>query len=58
MQCMAAEPDDMTITTLAAAQGIEPLATASDLADPDVWGSDKEVDMFNATVRFERDCGR
>jgi hypothetical protein len=58
MQCMAAEPDDVTITTLVAAQGIEPLATASDLADLDVWSSDEEVDLFNATVRSERDRDR
>jgi excisionase family DNA binding protein len=47
-----------TIATLAAAQGIAPLRSASELADPDVWSSDAEVDLFNATVRAERDRDR
>jgi excisionase family DNA binding protein len=55
-----AEPigPDATIATLAAEQGIEPLASASELADPDIWSSDEEVDLFNATVRSERDRDR
>jgi excisionase family DNA binding protein len=55
-----AEPTapDATITTLAAEQSIEPLASASELADPDIWSSDEEVDLFNATIRSERDRDR
>jgi excisionase family DNA binding protein len=55
-----AEPTapSVTIATLAAEQGIQPLETASELADPDVWPSDEEVDLFNATVRSERDRDR
>ncbi len=47
-----------TIATLAAEQGIKPLQSASKLADRDLWSSDEEVDLFNATIRFERDRDR
>jgi excisionase family DNA binding protein len=47
-----------TIATLAAEQGIRPLQSASELADPDLWSSDEEVDLFNATIRSERDRDR
>jgi excisionase family DNA binding protein len=47
-----------TIAALAAAQGVQPLQSASELADPDVWVSDEETDLFNATVRSERDRDR
>ncbi len=47
-----------SIATLAAEQGIGPLLSASELTDPDVWGSDEEVDAFNAMIRFERDRDR
>ncbi len=55
-----AEPSgpDVTIATLAAEQGIEPLQSSTALADPDIWPSDAEVDLFNATVRAERDRDR
>ncbi len=49
---------DATIATLAAAQGVRPLGGASELADPEVWSSDEEVDLFNAAVRTERDRDR
>lgn len=49
---------DVTIATLAAEQHIEPLGSASELADPDIWSSEEEVDLFNATVRSERDRDR
>jgi excisionase family DNA binding protein len=48
----------VTIATLAAAQGVRPLGSASELAAPAVWGSDEEVDLFNADVRSERDRDR
>ena len=48
----------MTIAKLAAAQGVQPLGSASELAEPDVWSSDEEVDLFNAAVRSERDRDR
>jgi excisionase family DNA binding protein len=56
----AAEPTAprVTIATLAAAQGVQPLQSASELAAPDVWASDEEVDLFNATFRSERDRDR
>jgi 3-hydroxybutyryl-CoA dehydrogenase len=48
----------VSIVSLAAAQGIGPLQNASELADPGIWTSDEEVDLFNAAVRFERDRDR
>jgi excisionase family DNA binding protein len=56
----AAEPtaSSVTIATLAAAQGVEPLKGVSELADPELWASDEEVDLFNATFRSERDRDR
>jgi excisionase family DNA binding protein len=48
----------VTIGALAVAQGIGPLEHASQLADPDVWTSDEEVDLFNAATRHERDRDR
>jgi|HubBroStandDraft_6_1064221.scaffolds.fasta_scaffold2242928_1 hypothetical protein len=56
----AAEPTaaGTTIAALAEAQGVQPLQSASELADPDVWVSDEEADLFNATVRSERDRDR
>jgi excisionase family DNA binding protein len=55
-----AEPVEpaVTIAALAAAQGVLPLGSASDLAEPDLWGSDEEVDLFNVAVRSERDRDR
>jgi excisionase family DNA binding protein len=48
----------VTIATIAAEHGIEPLKSASELADSDVWASDEEVSLFNATIRSERDRDR
>jgi hypothetical protein len=48
----------VTIATLASEQGVQPLGSASELADPDVWVSDEEVDQFNVAVRSERDHDR
>ncbi|MFI5005316.1 MAG: helix-turn-helix domain-containing protein [Solirubrobacterales bacterium] len=55
-----AEPavPSVAIATLSAAHGIPPLQSASELADHDIWASDEEADMFNATVRSERDRDR
>jgi excisionase family DNA binding protein len=55
-----AEPTvtSVTIATLAAEQGVQPLKSASELADPAIWASDKEVDLFNAAFRSERDHDR
>jgi excisionase family DNA binding protein len=47
-----------TIATLAAERGIQPLGSVSELADPDIWASDEEAELFNATVRSERDRDR
>lgn len=49
---------EATIATLAAEQGIQPLGSASELADPDIWASDEEAELFNTTVRAERDRDR
>jgi excisionase family DNA binding protein len=48
----------VTIATLASERGVRPLDDARELADPDVWTSDGEVELFNATVRSERDRDR
>lgn len=56
-QAPAAVPE-ATIATLATAQNIQPLGSASELAALDIWASDEEAELFNATVRAERDHDR
>jgi excisionase family DNA binding protein len=55
-----AEPTapSVTIATIAAEQGVQPLKGASELAALDIWVSDEEVDLFNAAFRSERDHDR
>lgn len=47
-----------TVEVLAAEQGIRPLADVNELAAPDLWRSDRELDQFIATTMAERDRDR
>ncbi len=60
---MATKPTYVTLREAAESlgvheQGIGPLVSVSELAAPEVWVSDEEIDLFNATVRTERDHDR
>ncbi len=39
-------------------RGIRPLADVNELAAPDLWRSDRELDQFIATTMAERDRDR
>lgn len=46
------------LETLAAEQGVPPLARVEDLAAPGLWESDEEADRFIAMTHAERDRDR
>ena len=56
-----AEPLDghpRTIDELAAEQGVKPISDVAELAVPDLWDSDEEVEEFIALTYAERDADR
>lgn len=55
---VAGPPPERTLEQLARSQGVASVPALDDLADPDLWASDEEVDEFLAMTYAERDRDR
>jgi len=52
------EGPPQTIEEMAAEQGVKPISDVAELAVPDLWDSDEEVEEFIALTYAERDADR
>ena len=52
-----AHDDDLTVEELARRQGVKPLASLSEPAQPDLWESDEEYEAFLADLYASRRAG-
>lgn len=52
-----ADDDDVSVEELARRQGVEPVASLTDLAEPDLWESDEEYEAFLTDLYASRRAG-